>query len=249
MLGGSVGPRNNLLTQNMTLKGTPVTVMLDTGSSISLISSHINNTSVSNCPIIVSLLDGSTIRLSNKTCVTNLISEFGLSIKPFDAYLANSLPHGIDVVLGLNAMTKQILDDFWKCKFNTKSCDQRNPVNHGVIKDKDFTAQFLHGAWRVDLNLLDCANDFRLTPASYVKPTEKEKFDEEIREWIKEDILVPHDIQKHGEVKNFLPTMAVTQSKGDVTKVRPVFDFRQFNKNVSSHPGGAVSLCADRLRQ
>ena len=43
--------------------------------------------------------------------------------------------------------------------------------------------------------------------------------------------------------------MCVRQEKGSQRKVRPVFDYRQLNTTVESHPGGATPLCAMRLRE
>ena len=84
---------------------------------------------------------------------------------------------------------------------------------------------------------------------NYVKESDRELFDAEIQSWVESGILVKHDMQAHGEVKNFLSLMAVRQEKGDKLKVRPVLDFRNLNKEVESHPGGAIPLCAERLRQ
>ena len=42
--------------------------------------------------------------------------------------------------------------------------------------------------------------------------------------------------------------MAVTQEKGQILKVRPVFDYRILNTAVESHPAGALPACNDQLR-
>ena len=42
--------------------------------------------------------------------------------------------------------------------------------------------------------------------------------------------------------------IAVQQDKGGVQKTRPVFDFREMNKEVISCPEGATAICADKIR-
>ena len=76
---------------------------------------------------------------------------------------------------------------------------------------------------------------------------DQEAFDDEISGWIDEGILVKYNHQAHGEIQRFLPMMGVRQDKGGKRKVRPVFDYRQMNETVKSHPGGGTPLCATRL--
>ena len=77
----------------------------------------------------------------------------------------------------------------------------------------------------------------------------QEGFDREIQSWQEAGYLVPWEEQRHGAIKNILPLMCVQQQKGATTKVRPVLDFRWLNEHVLSHPGAAMPLCQDRLRE
>ena len=96
----------------------------------------------------------------------------------------------------------------------------------------------------------DCAPVTALQHLNYsVAAADQSAFDAEVRAWIDEGILVKHNQHTHGDIHRFLPMMADRQEKGDKHKVRPVFDYRQLNKTVESHPGGATPLCAERLRQ
>lgn len=83
----------------------------------------------------------------------------------------------------------------------------------------------------------------------HVPEADRTAFDEEMRTWFEEGIIVRYDSEKHGEIKRFLPMLSVRQQKGISTKVRPVFDFREMNRDIQSHPAGATPLCADRLRE
>ena len=82
-----------------------------------------------------------------------------------------------------------------------------------------------------------------------VKKEDKSLFDEELDKWIAEGILIEHSPGQHGSVKNVMPLIGVRQVKGDSVKVRPIPDFRRLNELIESHPGGAMPLCTDRLRE
>jgi len=43
--------------------------------------------------------------------------------------------------------------------------------------------------------------------------------------------------------------MSVRQFKSEKVKIRPVLDYRKLNKEIESHPGGALPLCSERLRE
>ncbi len=56
-----------------------------------------------------------------------------------------------------------------------------------------------------------------------VSEVDQDAFDREIEEWIKEGVLVKYEAS-HGEIMRFLPTIAVSQVKNVVRKIRPVFN-------------------------
>lgn len=84
---------------------------------------------------------------------------------------------------------------------------------------------------------------------THVPEADRSAFDSEMTSWLREGIIVKYDQEKHGEIRRFLPMLSVRQEKGHETKVRPVFDYREMNKDISSHPAGATPLCAERLRE
>ena len=129
------------------------------------------------------------------------------------------------------------------------------PGNTNVIEreilsyeEADFTCKFdkyweVKYKWR---NTPSLPLNFRETK---VPDEHKQKFNEEIENWIKEDILIKYDCNIHGKIKHFLPMLAVKQEKCDSVKIRPVMDFRLLNKCIETHTNNAVPVCADRLRK
>lgn len=127
---------------------------------------------------------------------------------------------------------------------------QEEHVGCSTIEEEDFVAWFQEGEWRMKWKWKDDTNQLPIGPVSYrIKPEVEAKFDAEVREWIKEGILVPWEEHQHGKVRHFIPLMAVSQRKGEEEKVRPVLDYRRLNSAVESRPGGATPLCRDRLRE
>ena len=71
----------------------------------------------------------------------------------------------------------------------------------------------------------------------------REEFEKEMDRWIEEDIIVPWN----DKVEGVIPLMAVEQPK---KKVRPVLDFREFNKFVECHTGDDfIDNCDKTLRK
>jgi transposase InsO family protein len=124
----------------------------------------------------------------------------------------------------------------------------------GVIEvhDTDFHASFDQGrwtaAWRWKGNEPPrvCGK-----PRPNYKVPEEDigEFREEVGKWIEEGILVPWVEEVHGEVKNILPLMSVSQTKGKQRKIRPVLDFSVLNSSVMSLVGQAMPSCQDSLRE
>jgi ribonuclease HI len=120
-----------------------------------------------------------------------------------------------------------------------------------LVDDKDFRAEFHDGKWTVRWKWktgIEPLMELRRLNYSIVEE-DREAFDTEVSAWIDEGILVKYDQMAHGKIQRFLPMMGIRQEKGDKCKIRPVFDYRQLNKTVESHPGGATPLCAVRLRE
>lgn len=114
------------------------------------------------------------------------------------------------------------------------------------VEDVDFSARFdgtrwtARWKWVVDKEprthgTVACyAMHDRLTP----------EFNAEVQKWIDEGILLP--VPANVPVKSVVAMMAVEQcNKGNV---RPVLDYRELNRYVSSHPGGSA-VCDETIRK
>lgn len=117
-----------------------------------------------------------------------------------------------------------------------------------VIEDSDFKAIFDGRTWTVEWkwkvepprlkNKIECYD--RQMDADTIKGFEKE-----VESWIEEGILMPWN--EHVET-GIIPLMAVVQETKN--KVRPVLDYRELNKSISSHTGGEfIDVCSETLRE
>jgi len=124
-------------------------------------------------------------------------------------------------------------------------------VNTVAIEDTDFSAHIEEGTWTVSWKWKDgrIPRDGVKRREYMVSSERREGFDAEISDWVKDGILVEHDPRVHEQIRNYVPLMAVEQQKGDRTKIRPVFDFRELNKMLENHPGGSIPICKDRLKE
>ena len=113
------------------------------------------------------------------------------------------------------------------------------------LDDIDFSAQFVGDRWVVKWKWSAEAPRLHNKLAEYRMREElRVEFDEEVKLWIQEGILVP--VPEGIVVESVIPLLAVDQkNKG---KVRPVLDFKNLNRYVSSHTGGS-SVCEDMIRR
>ncbi|XP_043214663.1 uncharacterized protein LOC122378020 [Amphibalanus amphitrite] len=77
-------------------------------------------------------------------------------------------------------------------------------------------------------------------------PTARDKYQEEVEEWVSNGWLIPYNEEEHGPVRGTVPLMAVVQPNKE--KVRPVMDFRELNEYVTTHTADA-DVCAHKLRE
>ena len=83
--------------------------------------------------------------------------------------------------------------------------------------------------------------------AQYAVPSVvRERYEDEIREWIRQGWLLPYDTAKLGPAKGLIPMMAVIQDAKE--KVRPVLDFRELNQYIDVHTREA-DVCAHKARE
>ena len=116
------------------------------------------------------------------------------------------------------------------------------------IDDVDFSANFNGDVWIVRWKWMKAPDTHNKVACYHIPDDIRKPFEEEVELWISEDILVPVPVEEVDEAEHLplIPLMAVQQqTKG---KVRPVLDFRDLNKYVSSHTGEAVD-CTSTLRK
>ncbi len=114
----------------------------------------------------------------------------------------------------------------------------------------DYTAHFDGTKWEVCWNWeVDPPRVSPSAPEYKIRPGLRAAFDNEIATWVRDGILMPWSQERHGNIRNTVPLMAVEQCKGATTKVRPVLDFRRLNQSIVSRPGFALPLCQARLRE
>ena len=206
-------------------------------------------------------MDGRSLVTHGVVCLSSVVTEDLVELGPVEAQVVPSLPCEVDIVLGLDVISKNGLvispatDEFNGASVKFHHMSSRGTVAAAAsptftITDADFVAKFSGGRWSINWNWkhddVACEGGKGIAFAS---PQDREAFDEEVASWIDEGILVEHNPELHGEVCHFLPMFGVRQVKGENYKVRPVFDFRVLNSKIESHPGGATPLCADRLRE
>ncbi len=116
-----------------------------------------------------------------------------------------------------------------------------------IVEDKDFCANFSGGVWTVRWKWTQQPVLEGKSVGCYRIPEKiQEDFDSAIERWIAEGILEPvKDAESVVDV-SIIPLMAVYQEAKK--KTRPVLDFRELNKYISSHSGDAV-VCDETLRR
>ena len=119
------------------------------------------------------------------------------------------------------------------------------------VDERDFRAVFDPKAkcWTMAWKWRDDQEPVALKNKSYeyaVPPEARQRYEEEVQEWIKQGWLQPYDEDKHGPARGLIPLMAVIQPSKD--KVRPVLDFREVNTYIDAYTGEA-DVCADKLRE
>ena len=163
-------------------------------------------------------------------------------------YLVSKLLPGYDALLGMDAVEKlggvRISAD-GKVDHFICGVSSFKPEDSLRVSDKDFTADFVDGSWRVSWRWIDETSTPKLeNNVSQYRMDDwvEQAFSEEIEEWINRGWLRPFS----GKHDGIIPMLAVVQPNKN--NVRPVLDFRELNEYVSSHTGQSV-VCSERLRE
>jgi len=245
----------DLLTVNLSFNSFNFIALIDTGSSVSLITERICNELEKNyCPIELNLLNGNCLKCDYFVYLKNVFDDCGNKLAQIKAYVVDKLSNNIDVVLGLDSIRENNFLRIGPSK-KQEGTDTRPLLNCAItkptkIEDLDFNIKFVENKWFLKWKWKENVKFNRcLKPRQIVPESHRSRFDAEIENWINEGILVPYKREEHGEIQNFLPLISVEQQKGEMTKIRPVLDYRELNKSVQSHPGGSVPICSERLRK
>ena len=264
---GSCHLRSKVLIQTFYVDGRALTGLVDTGCSVTLIKgSVVPEKRGRPSQLRLETMSGETVALKSAVELVSVRDINRFELGPAAAYIVESLPLGVDMVLGLDTIARVGLkvseyEGQYLLEFGTDSKNLialspevsdavgafHNPLS---IADKDFSATFngLHWVvkWVWKTASAPLVNDRQ--PWNIVSRSDQQLFDNEIKEWIDSGILIRHNYDVHGEVKCFLPLIGIRQSKGESTKVRPVLDYREFNETIESYPGGSTPICSERLR-
>ena len=179
------------------------------------------------------------------------------------ANVTSAKPFGFECVLGMDAIKKlkgvNVLDET-TVRFGVQSdvcgvvlgpCDDKSDSGELRVDERDFSAVFNPGAkcWTVGWKWRDDQEPevLRNVRSEYAVPREaRQRYEDEVQEWIKCGWLQVYDERKLGPAKGLIPLMAVIQPSKD--KVRPVMDFREVNGYIDAYTGDA-DVCADKLRE
>ena len=257
LAGGAVVKKNcpaeNVIILTVRIEGRRGTALLDSGCSCSLVKSNVIRRS-----IIRDDQDSPLITMSSQHLRTEGTIEIASlchgtrELGPTKARVVEKLPFDVDFIIGLPIILKHGLwigSNHGQRTVKWGGAMTCGEVNSSEIDDHDFNAKFCNNIWTVKWKWRsEPGSDLR--PINYkISERDEKQFDDEIKSWIAEGILVEHSQKIHGAIKRFVPMMGIRQIKGDASKVRPVLDLRKLNQTISSHPGGATPLCASRLRE
>ena len=241
--------------------------LLDTGSSKTLLSKRaVIGKEKKTQFTVFETINSSSVSSNSTVLIKSVVTYDGVDLGSVTAHVLESLPLGLDLVVGFDLLKRSGFQFSFEGGVSVVKFTSFQPVNKKprllnteiptndsslTIDDRDFSAKFNGNSWTIQWKWTDPSKKPSSTKFYNTRVRDEDKllFDNEILEWIQEGILVKHDVRRHGSVKFFLPMIAVRQVKGENIKVRPVLDYREFNKSIESHPGGATPICSERLRE
>ena len=202
---------------------------------------------------IVRMANGDGLEVEGYTEIQLSIGDRIMNVR---CICAKRMIPGIDIIIGMDVLITigGVIIDENGVKFNggheeketrkMRNCvAAREEEKTHVIKDEDFEAKFVGTAWKVKWKWKGTAPEIQGRISQYKMSEEiLEKFNEEIKLWIKEGILK----ETLDEVQGVLPLMGVWQETKN--KVRPVLNYKVINENVSSHTGLSRE-CGRTLRE
>ncbi|MEM7283949.1 MAG: retropepsin-like aspartic protease [Pseudomonadota bacterium] len=204
----------------------------------------------------IKMMDGTSVGVLG--CVTMPIT-IDQRQRRISCQVVREMLSGIDVIIGLNAITLFGGMDlsavgrvtFGAAKDGTAGVASLSPSVLGNLQldDENFSAKFDGAAWTVKWKWKDgLAPDFlKNSVGRYGMARDVAmEFEGKLDEWVSKGYLVPYDEVKHGLVKGLIPMFAVEQT--NKKKVRPVLDYREMNGWVDIYTGASV-ICASTIRK
>lgn len=229
------------------VNGVKVRALVDTGCTQTIVSKSLVS-EVTACSGGVMTVNGVEVKCGISTAVLTVCGrELRVQCLVLDSLLTYfDLVLGMDVVERLGGVNVACGKVVFGVSASSVLMDNAADGSSGLqMEDVDFSARFDGQKWIVRWNWIGEEPVLHNQVACYkVSADVQDEFDQEVQAWIKEGILLP--VPEGEVVKSLVPLMAVSQvNKG---KVRPVLDFRQLNKFVSSHPG-ASDVCDETMRK
>ena len=235
--------------QIMTIDGSDRSVLVDSGSSCSIIYSPCCKSWVPET-VSVKSVSGQSMRCRGVGRVS-VRSRCGAAAA-VAVYVVDFKPLGFECILGMNGILA----------LGGVSVSSSTSVCFGV--DKTAACSALLGIDRQDFKV-DFNEDSRTWTASWkwssgqepgplsnrvteypVAPSARGDYEAELEKWIADGWLRPYDEEKLGPPRGLIPLLAVVQV--NKAKVRPVLDFRELNSHVDALTADA-DVCAERLRE
>lgn len=207
---------------------------------------------------------GGSVTSHKALLLQSVRTDNNYDLGPVHANVVHDLPLNIDVIIGMNVISKHglLVDDSAETvKLGIVSNVIRSDVQ---IDDPDFYAVFdvktnqwiVEWRWKKEtsstythISSISMSSARPKKPYNIVNDTDADECYAEIQDWIKEGILVEHNSTQHGMIMQYLPIIAVRQEKGGKSKVRPVLDYRKLNDCIESHPAGSIPTCIDQIRK
>lgn len=202
---------------------------------------------------------GACVRSGTYVWLNCVEADDGYRLESVKAHVVRELPLGVDIIFGMDVISRSglVVGDAGRSvklgsvsAVNVVNPDDMVEKTDVKVTDADFDAYFKNGKWIVSWHWKEGSPNFECArrPKNLIKEEDADGCEAEILDWIKDGILVKHDLSRDGTIKHYLPIIAVRQEKGAISKVRPVLDYRCMNTLIESHTRGA-STCADQIRE
>lgn len=246
-----------LILKNCDVDGLKLRAMIDTGSCVTLIHRKVVKQRVNyEDKLSLQSVSGEVLQMVGSVEIGS-ISIDGYDLGTIRAYVIDKLPRDVDLLVGNDVLFKTGLlvkpkKDKVGIIFGCNAIPGRNSESEEIMKieKNDFLAWFDGKQWFAKWKWKHENPIGKVQTENFGIPTkDRKKFDDEIKQWIEDGILVKYNLKEHGEIKNIIPMMSVKQLKGDVEKIRPVLDYRFLNDQILSYPGNEQYSCQNSLRK